>query len=385
MRIGVTGPACLNSFGERYLLPDAPATHSFAPLTHYITELLGRGHIIHLFTTGDTRNEWVIQRGQLTVTVVPRRKSGTMGNFLSNERAALTAAMMNSQCDVIHANWTYEYALAAQAVHKPCLVTAHDAPFALLPYMRPFRYWFFHSLMTLPVLSRSNQLVVISPYLKSYYQRYHFYYKPIHVIPEYVPTRSFDYYRDKECLAPTFSAALNGWGKRKNAVTLIRAFSYVRRDIPDARLILFGNGHGKCEQADIWAKQHGLEDGVEFAGNTHNSLLLTRWRDEVDILVHPAREESFCVAIADAMAMGIPVIAGKNCGAVPWLLGEGECGMLTDAEDARAIAQAMIHLARHPAARDCFRYKARVRAESTFRLDAVADQYLKLYRQLLTK
>ena len=383
MHIGITGPACLRSLSEEYCMPDAPTTHSFAPLTYYITELLRRGHRIHLFTTGESPREWVRRRGNLTVTVVPRRKQGTMRNFLADERAALTKAIERSECDIIHANWTYEYALATQAAHKPYLVTAHDAPFALLPYMRPFNYWFLHALMAIPVLLRADRLVVISPYLQSYYQRYHLYSKPIHVIPEYVPDQSFTYYRNKECCGPTFSAAMNGWGKRKNAAALITAFSYVRRDIPDARLLLFGNGHGRMEQADVWAKQHGLEDGIEFAGDTPNSLLLARWQDEVDILVHPALEESFCVAIADAMAMGIPVIAGKSSGAVPWLLGEGECGMLVDVKKPHEIAQAMLHLARDGVAREMFRSRARSRAVASFRIDAVADQYLRLYSDLL--
>jgi glycosyltransferase involved in cell wall biosynthesis len=385
MHIGVAGPFCLRTFSGDYCLSDAPPTHSFAPLSHYVNELLSRGHEVHVFTTGDTRSQWVRQQGRLSVTVVPRRRQGTMRNFLANERRALANAMLNSQCEIIHANWTYEYALAAQSAHKPCVITAHDAPFALLPYMRPFSYWFLHACMAIPVVHRCDTLCVISPYLRSYYKRFHRYHKHIYVIPEYIPDTSFHYYREKSFAAPVFAAAANGWGKRKNTAALIHAFSLVRKQLPDARLFLFGHGHGCGENAEDYAKQHGLETGIEFAGNTTNGLLLKRWRDEVDILVHPSLEESFCVAIADAMAMGIPVIAGERSGAVPWLLNHGECGMLVDIRQSTEIARAMIRLSHDHSVAANLRAKARARAVSTFKLDAVADQYLRLYHDSLAQ
>jgi glycosyltransferase involved in cell wall biosynthesis len=107
--------------------------------------------------------------------------------------------------------------------------------------------------------------------------------------------------------------------------------------------------------------------------------------DESDILVHPSREESFCVAIADAMAMGLPVIAGEKSGAVPWLLDHGKCGVLVDVNNPKAIAAAMVELAGNSEKCDRLRSAARKRAEGTFRIDVVRDQYLELYKKIIDR
>ncbi len=44
---------------------------------------------------------------------------------------------------------------------------------------------------------------------------------------------------------------------------------------------------------------------------------LTTLAESVDVLVHPSLEESQCMAVIEAMAMGLPVIAGKFSGAIP--------------------------------------------------------------------
>lgn len=385
MNIGIAGPVALDIIlDQKFSHNNLPGTFSFPPLSHYICACQEAGHTVHVFTLGDVTSTCVFRNSDLTVTVSPMRKHGRMRDFCRSERICLAEVMAASSCDIIHANWTYEFALAAQASGKPYLVTAHDAPFAILPYMRPLGYWTAHAFMSLPVLWRCRELAVISPYLEKYFKQFHIFRNPIHVVPEYVPNNGFEYFRNRSIpTAPTFVSTANGWGARKNISGLIVAFHVVRNQLPGSRLILFGSGHGIGEIGQLWAIEHGLSDGVEFAGTTPNSELLRRMAGEGDILVHPAREESFCVAIADAMAMGLPVIAGEKSGAVPWLLDHGKCGVLVDVNSPTAIAEAMIELAGNPEKCERLRAAARKRAEDTFRLDVVREQYIKLYKKIV--
>jgi glycosyltransferase involved in cell wall biosynthesis len=360
-----------------------PETHSFPPLSHYINHLRAMGHVVEAVTTGYVAEGCVFEADNLSVRVVPRRRSGVGRDLLRQERLGLAEVIAASDAEIVHAHWTYEYAHAAQASGKPCIITAHDAPFGILRYMRPLHFWFAHALLSLPVLYRSGELCVISPYLEKYFRRMHFYRRPIHVVPEFLAPATRSLFREKNLdnEFPIFASVNISWGPRKNVDTLLRAFVMVRQSIPGARLILFGRPYGPGELAENYARAHGLAQGVEFRGPTPNTALVNQLANEVDFLVHPSREESFCVSLADAMAMGIPVIGGSNSGAVPWLLEEGACGMLTDINDEKEVASAMVRLVQDDSLARSLRENARLRIEKHFRLEQVAEKYFGLYEK----
>lgn len=387
MHIGIAGPVSLDILGRWLNRDDMPDTFSFPPLSHYACACLSAGHEVHIFTLGDVTATWTAAEGLLTVTVAPMRQRGRMRDFFSKERRALTLAMSASNCEIIHANWTYEFALAAQASGKPYVITARDAPFAILRYMRPLPYWIGHAIMSIPAIHRAPELVAAGPYLERYFRRFHLYRKPIYLISSFVSESSFAFYQDTPIPKSqvVFVSVNSGWGARKNVSSLLRAFQCVRASLPEAKLVLFGSGYGESELGAHWAMDNGLSNGVEFAGATPNRTLLGRLNAEASVLVHPSREESFGVAVADAMAMGIPVIAGERSGSIPWLLDFGKCGVLVDVNKPQAIANAMVELAGNPDECTRLRNAARQRAMNTFRLDAVRDQYIGLYKKIIAR
>ena len=383
LKILITGPICLPTLGLPQ--PDLPQTHSFPPLSHYINHLRSMGHAVEAVTKGFVSKTSRFEADSLKVLVVPARRRGVTKDLWKQERLGLAKVIAASDAGIVHAHWTYEYALAAQASGKPTIITAHDAPFGILPYMRPLYTWFARALMSLPVLHRSSELCVVSPFLEDYFRKVHRYRRPIHVVPEFLPPAAGKLFREKQLdpAVPVFASVNMGWGPRKNVDTLLRAFAIVRRSVHGARLLLFGTDYGTGQQAENFARAHGLLRGVEFRGLTPNSELLPQVAEEVDFLVHPAREESFCVSLADAMAMGIPVIGGSKSGAVPWLLGQGTCGLLTDISDEQEVASSMVRLVQEASVVCSLRENARLRIEKCFRLDRVAEQYLDLYQQKL--
>ncbi|HNX27722.1 MAG TPA: glycosyltransferase, partial [Phycisphaerae bacterium] len=63
-----------------------------------------------------------------------------------------------------------------------------------------------------------------------------------------------------------------------------------------------------------------------------------------DVLVAPSRWEGFCLSIAEAMSVSLPVIATK-CGGPEELVVDGQTGLLVERENRPMLAQAMIKLA----------------------------------------
>jgi glycosyltransferase involved in cell wall biosynthesis len=294
----------------------------------------------------------------------------------------LTTAIRRERPDLVHAHWTYEFALGALESGIRTVVTAHDAPLRVLR-LNPTPYRAVRTLMAYQVAYRAPCLTAVSSHVAEHFYRYLRYRKPIRVIPNGILPQWFQS-RPEDTSTPgeiTFACVLNGWGVLKNAKTLLKAFQLVRRSAPESELLLFGCGHGPGEDAERWACGRGLRANVRFRGAVDRAELLAALRRSAQILVHPSLEESFGMTIAEGMALGIPVIAGEDSGAVAGVLDGGRSGLLTDVRSPVALAKAMLHLARSRELRTAF---ARVGAESAvrkFQMDRVLDAYVEVYRE----
>ncbi|MEO8599564.1 MAG: glycosyltransferase family 4 protein [bacterium] len=102
-----------------------------------------------------------------------------------------------------------------------------------------------------------------------------------------------------------------------------------------------------------------------------------------DLLAHPAVVESFGMTIAEAMALGIPVVAGRISGAIPWVLGEGSEEMLVDVGAANAIADTAVALLKDSVKYRHYSKQGRVRASELFSADAVSKAYTVQYQKIL--
>jgi glycosyltransferase involved in cell wall biosynthesis len=178
----------------------------------------------------------------------------------------------------------------------------------------------------------------------------------------------------------TFCTVLNGWGKLKNAAVALTAFQKVRLSLPRVRLLMFGDDYADVGPAHAWAHKRGLDRGVEFVGPVPHEALLSRLSAEIDILVHPSLQESFGLAIAEAMALGIPVIGGFRCGGVAHTLEHGNAGLLSNVRSARHLAQAMTGLGRDSQLQHRLGLIARASAARRFKIHDVAAAYEALYR-----
>jgi L-malate glycosyltransferase len=96
------------------------------------------------------------------------------------------------------------------------------------------------------------------------------------------------------------------------------------------------------------------------------------------VLLHPALEESFGAVVAEAMAVGLPVVAGVRSGAVPWVA--GDAGQLVDVADPDAIAGALLGLFESPQRMSRMAERGQAQASSRFGAKAVSALYEDAYR-----
>ena len=126
---------------------------------------------------------------------------------------------------------------------------------------------------------------------------------------------------------------------QKDHATLLDAFARVREVRPDARLALVGDGESRAE----------LEARAERLGIAHN-VLFTGARDDVpdvlasfDVFAFPSLFEGLCLAVIEAQAAGVPVVA-TPVGGIRETVVDGETGLLVPTRDPQALAAAILRL-----------------------------------------
>jgi glycosyltransferase involved in cell wall biosynthesis len=131
-----------------------------------------------------------------------------------------------------------------------------------------------------------------------------------------------------------------------------------------------------------WAEQvvtAAAKDGVRHLPAVDAFAELAEW----DIFVLPSRRDPFPLAVLEAMAAGLPVVATRVDG-IPEQVGD-DAGLLVPPEDPDAIAAAVLELAKSSELRAELGAAARRRVEHSFTLEQQATGLERVYRDALRR
>ena len=120
----------------------------------------------------------------------------------------------------------------------------------------------------------------------------------------------------------------------KGIDTAIQAFALLKAEFPDAIFLMVGDGKNEAE-LKLLAKRLGVEDDFRFLGFRTDIPELLR---AMDLFVFPSTMEAMGIALLEAMASGIPIVA-SNVGGIPEVV-SSEVGLLVNARDPKPLAQA---------------------------------------------
>jgi glycosyltransferase involved in cell wall biosynthesis len=171
----------------------------------------------------------------------------------------------------------------------------------------------------------------------------------------------------------------------KGVDVLVRAFAEpeLRDPLPDgpARLLLVGGGDAVGDHLRL-AAGLGCGDRVTAAGELTGAALVEAVR-EAAVLVLPSRTEaeSFGMALAEAMACGTPVV-GSAVGGIPYVVADGETGLLVPPGDPGALAVACRKLLADGPLADRMGAAGRRRAEDRFAWAGLMERYLEVLRSV---
>lgn len=351
-------------------------------MTELVKALVSAGVQVEVVTEAmDVSSQVELEGPRLRVLVAPLRPRARdhILDLFRRERKDLFALLERTEGEVINAHWTYEFAWAALDTRRPVLVTAKDAPMTILRYTRD-TYRALRAIMAWRVRMRTRNLSAVSPYLARRWRREMLYRRPIAIIPNCAPTLPVTCPNNTRWSSGAL-LTIGNFGPLKNIRALVEALSLLRADGRDVSLEIIGEGLGPDEPFAIETRARGLAEGIAFRGRVDREGIAEALSRN-SILVHPSLEESFGMVLVEAMSAGLPVVGGVRSGAVPWVLDDGDAGVLVDVKQPSEIARGISGLLDDENEAQAIIARARDRVAKHFSPRVVCEAYLAEYDRL---
>jgi glycosyltransferase involved in cell wall biosynthesis len=171
----------------------------------------------------------------------------------------------------------------------------------------------------------------------------------------------------------------------KGQETFLRAAAIVSSRREHVDFIIAGE-----DKARTGENRLGLERMVDEL-ELSERVRITGWADDVvellgtlDVFVSSSRSESFGIAIAEAMASGVPVVSTMTAGARE-IIDEDKTGRLVPIGDAQALAEAICELLNDPKTRERLASNALRKVSEQFSLDRMVVRTEQVYQEVLER
>lgn len=202
----------------------------------------------------------------------------------------------------------------------------------------------------------------------------------LQILPNPVVTTRF---RGHQCevgpVQPRCILFLGQLRKEKGIFDLLRAWSAVLREWPQASLVMAGDGNVEAVRTE--ANKLDITSSVILPGWVTGDVK-QEWLNRADILVLPSYAEGLPMSVLEAMASGIAVVATR-VGGIPDLIEHGVHGLLVEAGDIQALSAAILELMSNNTLRRQITMAAKERVNQEFEAGRVAASLESLWRGIV--
>jgi glycosyltransferase involved in cell wall biosynthesis len=177
---------------------------------------------------------------------------------------------------------------------------------------------------------------------------------------------------------PLYARVLGSVGRLvrvKNHSLFLAAAAPLCRADPDVHIVMLGDGELRQALLDQ-ADQLGIEGSIHLLGERADVAQLL---PALDVFVMPSRSEGHSIALLEAAASGLPVVA-TAVGGNPEIVQDGATGLLVPTEDEGALRAALQSLLGDAPRRHSMAAQARLWAEGQISVTTMAQRYEEIYR-----
>jgi len=192
-----------------------------------------------------------------------------------------------------------------------------------------------------------------------------------------------DAFRCRESLSSGVMPLIVGFAGRlsveKGADLFLRAAAAVHERFPGVRFVIAGDGPER-EELETLMDQLSLRAFVSMPGRCDD---IASFYASLDVLASTSRTEGMPMGLLEAMASCLPIVA-TDVGDVSNLVRDGETGFLVPPGDLGQIENGIIKLLQDSSLRDKFGAAGRTLVAREFSAEAMAKQYLDVYKAALS-
>jgi glycosyltransferase involved in cell wall biosynthesis len=165
---------------------------------------------------------------------------------------------------------------------------------------------------------------------------------------------------------------------QKGVEIMLRALPALLAERPELVYLVVGDGPDARRLRGL-AAELGVRDHVRFPGSRTD---VARLLGACDLLVHPSLEDALPTSLMEAMAAGLPIVAGA-VGGVPEMVEEGRTGRLVPPGDVAALTAAVRELLADADLRAAMGREGELLVAECFDLDTQARRLRDLYLDVL--
>ena len=171
------------------------------------------------------------------------------------------------------------------------------------------------------------------------------------------------------------------YGRRKGAAELVETIAQLRGEGISIELELAGKEEFRGEEAELRSRvrESGLTGFVRFHGVLGTPALRELY-ESTHVFVLPSRSEGLPMALLEAMAFGLPVVATR-VGGIPDVIEHGESGLLIQPARSVELTDALRRLSSDPRLRERLGKSAQARVQGLTSAEIVAERWRTIYSE----
>jgi glycosyltransferase involved in cell wall biosynthesis len=226
-----------------------------------------------------------------------------------------------------------------------------------------------HTKLVKHYLTRTDANIVLSGFLGEVFKHYGIPYTTIPNIIELDATQ----YRERSSITPKY-ICVRAHEKIYNIPCIFRAFQQVQSVLPEATLTLIGDGSQHKALIQIANRMH--LHNVTFTGRVDNTEIY-HYLDKADVMLSTPTVDNMPVSLLEAMNAGLLVISTK-VGGVPYMINNGNTGLLIPSNDSKALAERMIWATKNATIAQAIIQQAH-QAVSKYQWEGIKDSLYSIY------